>query len=98
MGQSFGLSLGHTDYVFSVSLSPDGTRIMPGFSNTTNISDCEMQRRGSRLVSWVYSVSFSLDNAVCRAVGCNDEVVVTAVRLVVVRWGDLITGSSSCSG
>jgi hypothetical protein len=97
MGQSFGLSLGHTDYVFSVSLSLDGTRIMPGFSNTTNISDCEMQRRGSQLLSWVDSVSFSLDNAVCRAVGCTNEAVVAAKRLV-VRWVDLITGSLSCSG
>ncbi|KAG2753553.1 WD40 repeat-like protein, partial [Suillus brevipes Sb2] len=35
MGQSFGLSLGHTDYVVSVSLSPDGTHIMSGSSDTT---------------------------------------------------------------
>jgi hypothetical protein len=46
------------------------------------LSDCEMQRRGSQLVSWVYSVSFSLDNDVCRTVGCNDEAAVAAVRLV----------------
>jgi hypothetical protein len=53
MEQFFCLSLAHTDYVFSVSLSPDGTRIMPGFSNTTNISDCEMQRVSDGAAGWL---------------------------------------------
>jgi WD40 repeat protein len=83
-GASVNLS-GHTDRIYSVTLSPDGKKILSGsWDNTTRIWDAETGKELKKMkhASSVFSVAFSPDG----------KKVVTGGRDKIVRIWDAETG------
>ncbi|CAE6399147.1 unnamed protein product [Rhizoctonia solani] len=81
---------GHTDLVWSVEISPDGTRVVSGsYDNTIRVWDVE---RGATIAgplkghtSWVRSVAFSPDGS--QIVSCSFD---RAIRIWDARSGTII--------
>lgn len=77
-GQCWKTFEGHSDIVFSVAFSPDGSMLASGSQDTTvrlwNVVTGECLHVLPGHISWVQSVAFSVDGRIL-ASGCSDETI-----------------------